>query len=171
MTGLPRTYSAGAVANYMLDRAEDEGVPISQMKLQKLVYIAYGWVLALLDRKLFEEPVLAWKHGPVIRSLYDEFKHFGSDPIGMKSAEFDLDAQQLTEPRLSGEDDDVQVVLEKVWEIYKRYSASDLRNKTHEADTPWSRTYAGSSQDAVIPDNLIREHFAAKIRTYLDNAR
>lgn len=53
---------------------------MSLLKLIKLVYLAYGWSIAL-DYRLFDEPIVAWKHGPVIRSLYHEFKHFGAAPI------------------------------------------------------------------------------------------
>ena len=41
-------YEASHIANYMLDRAEQAEKSVTPMKLLKLVYIAYGWSLAVL---------------------------------------------------------------------------------------------------------------------------
>ena len=52
------------VANYFLSKKS-----MSPKKLQKIVYYAYGWTLALLnedikalDNRLFNEPIEAWIH-------------------------------------------------------------------------------------------------------------
>lgn len=71
----------GAVANYLLDLADASGDPVSPMKLQKLLYYAHGWHLAVTDRPLLNEFVEAWRWGPVIPSIYHEFKEFGDAPI------------------------------------------------------------------------------------------
>lgn len=157
----------------MLDRAAADNVPLSPMKLLKLVYIAYGWTLAVLDDHLFDEPVYAWAHGPVIRSVYDEFKHYGSREIDCRSVDFDLDSNgvKLIEPRIPETDIDVTVVLGKVWEIYKRFSAWDLRNKTHEAGTPWAQVYNPNKRNIVIPPESISQHFKTRIRQYLNDAK
>ena len=165
------TYSASQVANFMLDKADKDGIRVSPMKLLKLVYIGYGWSLAVLDRKLFDEPILAWAHGPVIRSIYDEFKHYGKAPIQGRAIEFDLETGDVVEPQVAQSDKDAQVVLGKVWDVYKRFDAWSLRNKTHEPGTPWSTVYREGERDTVIPDNLIKEHFKTKIRQYIDDAR
>lgn len=163
------TYTPGHIANFMLERADREGRALTQLKLLKLVYIAYGWVLATLDKKLFDEPIYAWQHGPVIRSLYDEFKHYGRDPIDCRSVSFDLETFDMTEPRIDDNDTRTLTVLDKVWDVYKGHSAWALRNKTHEPDTPWSRTYQEGVRDTEISDDLIKPHFEAKIRQILDN--
>ena len=41
------TYSAKAIANEFLNFAKQDNIEISQMKLQKLVYISHGFCLAL----------------------------------------------------------------------------------------------------------------------------
>ena len=51
------------------------------MKIIKLVYIAHGHYLAKNDSPLFTEKVEAWDYGPVIPSLYHEFKIYGAFPI------------------------------------------------------------------------------------------
>lgn len=76
-----RRYTAGEVANYILDLADRDRVAVTPMKLQKLVYITYGWALALFHLQLFQEKIQAWKHGPVIPSLFHEFKVYTNNPI------------------------------------------------------------------------------------------
>jgi len=76
-----RTYDARAVANYFLELAGQEGKPLDPMGIQKLVYFAHGWTLAIYDRPLISQRVEAWDYGPVIRDLYNEFKRFGSSRI------------------------------------------------------------------------------------------
>ena len=164
-------YTPQHVANYFLDRAEAEGRPMSQLKLMKLVYIAYGWYLALTGKKLFCEDIQAWQHGPVIRSLYDELKHFGRSFIVGRTSEFDYETFERTEPEVPATDTDTRVVLDKVWAAYKRFSGWQLREKTHESGTPWSLVYNPDVRDQIIPDETIRPHFLAIIRKILDAAR
>lgn len=165
------TYTPSHLANFMLDRAEREDRGVSPMKLLKLVYIGYGWVLAVLDKKLFDEPIYAWEHGPVVRSLYDEFKHFGPSPITELSMDLDLDSFEFVTPRIPKDDEETTFMLQRVWDVYKHFTAGALRNKTHEEGTPWRRVYRQGMQNTVIPDNLIKEHFTMKIRKYLENVQ
>ena len=132
-------YSAQRVANFFLDKAELEKLPMTQMKLLKLAYFAYGWIAAILDKPLFPDEIEAWQHGPVIPSLYHEFKEFGQSPITRRAINFDLDTESVETPRIDRNDEDTLFVLERVWDIYKRFSAGALRAKTHEDDTPWKK--------------------------------
>ncbi|WP_413154860.1 hypothetical protein [Bartonella sp. cb54] len=43
----PALYTVQQVANFFLDKGREENIPITQMKLIKIVYFAYGWVLAI----------------------------------------------------------------------------------------------------------------------------
>lgn len=163
-------YTPSHIANFMLERAEREDRRLSPMKLLKLVYIGYGWNLAI-GEKLFDEAIRAWPHGPVVRSLYHEFKHYGKTGIRELSVNFDLDSGDISVPRVPKGDEKANVILGKVWGVYRHFSGWDLRDKTHEPDTPWSQIYNKHGQDAAIPDDLIAEHFTRKIGEYLRNAR
>ena len=160
-------YDPSAIANFFLDSADEDGVHITQMKLQKLVYIGYGWVSALLDRKLFEEPFQAWQHGPVVESLYHEFKHFRAEPISSRSGNFDLDSGEFTESRIRPDDESILVVLGRVWDVYSHFSAAALRDKTHEAGTPWSNAWKNGVRNQTLKDADISPHFLTKIKGYL----
>lgn len=56
-------YKAKAAANYCLDLAEEEGKRLDPMQIQKLVYFAHGWYLALTGEPLVEEHPEAWAYG------------------------------------------------------------------------------------------------------------
>jgi uncharacterized phage-associated protein len=47
------------------------------MKLQKLVYYAYGWWLLYHSEPIMTEPPEVWRHGPVFSSMYHALKHHG----------------------------------------------------------------------------------------------
>ena len=81
MKGGVGMYSAKAIANYFLDKADEESISLTPMKIIKLVYIAHGWYLALTDKPLIKDYVEAWTYGPVIPDLYHEFKKYGNRPI------------------------------------------------------------------------------------------
>ena len=155
------TYPTEAVANYFLERARASGEDISPMKLQKLVYYAHGWHLGILGEPLIDEQVEAWQFGPVIRSLYHEFKDFGNQPIDRLATQGA--GSGFSEPRIPNDPGSTRDILEKVYESYVRFSASRLSMMTHAPGTPWSRTveqYGGNlPRGTDIPHSLIQDHF------------
>lgn len=160
--------SPQAIANYFLDRADAEGVQITPLKLVKMVYIAYGWFLALTNERPFNEPIEAWQHGPVVPSIYHEFKKFGRQPISQRATDFDLDTLEGFVPRIDDSDKVANLILDKVWAAYRNFSAWALRNKTHEVGTPWSKVYRPDKHGVPLRDNDIREHYRERIKRYLE---
>src|SRR3990167_3308538 len=65
----------------LLDDRADSSDGISNLKLQKLVYYAQGFFLAMHETPLFENDIEAWTHGPVVPELYRQFKEFGRNSI------------------------------------------------------------------------------------------
>ncbi len=155
-------YSPASIANYFLDRASQEGRALTPMQLLKLVYMAHGWYLGYTGQRLINEQVQAWRHGPVIKSLYDKIKHFGGgsvtglvadNPFGSLPAPVGPEAIPL---------------LDGVWRNYSRFSGIELSELTHQRGTPWWTAWydqGGQSQYfAPISDELIRSHYVAKIQ-------
>ena len=139
------------VADYFLSRCDDEsGDLISNLKLQKLVYYAQGFSLALLDEPLFEESIEAWMHGPVVPKLYAKYKNYGKDPL--PSDGFDKD--KFTEDQLD--------LLEEVYNVYGQFSAWKLRNMTHE-EAPWAETYIDGIGPISIPNDRMQNFFKTLI--------
>ena len=149
--------SVNAVANEFLKLAEGSGKKITNLQLAKLCYIAQGFALALLERKAYDEPIEAWKFGPVIPSIYQEFKHFEANPLTKKSLVADPDnPYNFVTPEL--EDENLKKVVELTWNLYKDASGSALVALTHEGNTPWSLTYVPGKNN-VISDDLIKKYY------------
>ncbi|MBF8793476.1 SocA family protein [Pseudomonas monteilii] len=134
------------VAEYFL-LLEGEGGEISNLKLQKLVYYAQGFSLALLDEPLFDEPIEAWMHGPVVPSLYRRFRDFGSNPIPPSNT---FNPSVLTKAQRG--------LIEEVFDVYGQYSAWKLRQLTHEED-PWKENYEEGEYSREIPQREMKQYF------------
>jgi uncharacterized phage-associated protein len=163
-------YSAKAIANFFLEKAKQCGQPLTQMKLQKLVYYAYGWYLALADSILIDERAEAWQYGPVFPTLYDEFKNFGARPITCEATDLDFSTLDLTVPKVSPTDGRTIEILSRVWRVYGELTAEQLSAMTHEPASPWTRTWAECQgvKGVDIPVDSIREYFQDKAKANRD---
>ncbi len=141
--------TAKDVADYFLANVDEEaGDNITNLKIQKLIYYAQGFHLALNDGKpLFQERIKAWGHGPVVPELYHEFKVSGSAPLP-KPADFDP----------SKYDEPTRFILDEVWRVYGQFSPWRLREMTHE-EPPWKET----ATNGVIDLELMRSYFGTLI--------
>ena len=161
-------YTPQHVANFFLDKAEEECIKLTQLKLMKLIYLAYGWYIVFTHKKLFEEPIQAWKHGPVIESIYHEFKHFRKNVIDINSIIFDLDTGNTIIPRI--DDHETIRILEKVWIGYKDFTAISLVNREHRNGTAWYKQYK-ENENETISDQIIEEDFYQRIVRYINAQR
>jgi len=140
--------SAINVARYFLTQVDEEsGDSLSNLKLQKLLYYAQGFHLAAYGGPLFPENIEAWVHGPVVPSVYRSLKAFGSDPIKIEEPPplDDFSARSIE-------------LLDEVYSVYGQFSASSLRNMTHQ-EPPWKNT----PQGCIIPHDLMRDFFKTRI--------
>jgi uncharacterized phage-associated protein len=137
--------SALEVAKFFLAMAEEGEELLSPMKLQKLLYYAQGFHYAILGERIFPERILAWEHGPVVREVWEEYRHHGGGGIPPPD-----DA-----PEFEGES---RSVLCDVWRVYGQFSAWRLREMTHDTP-PWANT----ARNEEIPLNAMREYFATQL--------
>ena len=137
------------VAQYFLAKVdEDAGDLMSNLKLQKLMYYAQGCALALLDRPLFPEPLVAWVHGPVVPALYHEYKGYGAGPVPSPAT---LDFSKY--------DQETRDLLDEVYAVYGQFSAWKLRNMTHQ-EPPWYETPEGGE----ISHDALRSYFTTQVQ-------
>jgi uncharacterized phage-associated protein len=159
-------YSAKAVANEFLELAKKDGKQLTPMQLQKLVYFAHGWYLAITGERLLDERIEAWQWGPVIPSLYSEFKHFGSGPITEMAMKIVLGSgsgisyrpYRLKSDNPSADFAAMQVI-ERIWKLYGQYSASQLSGMTHAPGSPWAVTPEKDVRGTDISDSVIKTYF------------
>jgi len=137
------------VAKYFIHLADETDDGISNLKLQKLIYYAQGFHLALNDgNPLFSEDIEAWAHGPVVPEIYHEYKTYGREAINI--------VEKGKGDRLTGAEIDH---LEEVFEVFGQFSAWKLRNMTHE-ETPWIENESDAS---VIPKLELKKYFETRV--------
>lgn len=160
-------YHPIAIANYFLKKSFDTGEEITLMKIIKLVYISHGWYRGITGKDLIKESAQAWKYGPVIESVYHEFKSYGGRPITKLGSVLlpHEDRFQIITPTVDKED--IQEFLDKVWEIYHSFTAIELSSLTHQEGSPWDITYnklgGRNSRSTIISNDLIEQHYRDKI--------
>ena len=150
-----REYGAGAVANYFLREGVKDGVPVTHLKLQKLISIGYGFYYAAFEEPLFQERIAAWPLGPVVPELYHEFKRFGYNPITSLAKMFNHTDGKFYWPIVT--DLRARAVLAFVWRQYGTNTASELVKLTHATGTPWRKAWDQGRRE--IADNDVKEHY------------
>ncbi|MBS0447792.1 MAG: DUF4065 domain-containing protein, partial [Proteobacteria bacterium] len=83
--------SAAIVARYIVRFFQEAGDPVTNLKLQKLLYYVQGWHLALRGTCAFQDRLEAWVHGPVQPGVYGTYKHNRWTPICDEVADAELD--------------------------------------------------------------------------------
>ena len=74
-------YSALVVARYIIKRCNELNRPISNLKLQKLLYFVQAEFLVGEGSACFPEEIEAWDFGPVVPEVYHRYKAYGSASI------------------------------------------------------------------------------------------
>jgi len=134
------------VANYFLYLSKtDEDDLLDNLKMQKLLYYAQGFSLALNGTPMFEEPIIKWKHGPVVRDVYFVFKSCGSDAIEPCEKE-EINVDLFDSPD--------RAVLGDVYRILANLESWELRHRTH-LEPPWK--YA--KMDKAISHRSMQDYF------------
>lgn len=125
---------------------------MSTMKLQKLLYFAQGWSLALLDEPLFEEEFQAWQRGPVCSELFTSHKgQFSVERLPSGSPEL-LDARR-------------RIVVDAVLRNYSGMTGMQLSELSRLPEGPWAQTRRehevpeGARSQAVIDRERMTRYF------------
>jgi uncharacterized phage-associated protein len=152
--------SATDIAKYFLYRSIDDGELISPLKMQKLVYYAYAWVPVSDGKRLFNEAIEAWTNGPVVLSLYQNLKDYGSAPIGQDFlASSDLEKLAMPVNRFGK---DIADTLDWVYQEYMTKTAFELVLSTH-SEKPLLEARKGlaatDKSNKPISDDVIREEY------------
>jgi len=146
-----KLYNAEDVAQYFIylasnkiigDHQEREG--ITNLKLQKILYLAQAYYLVKFNKPLFKDDIKAWIYGPVIPSVYNKYKKYKNSPIINEK-----------DKALIGEED--KAYLREVWDTFGGYSASRLVDITH-SHAPWEKAY--NSPNKNISNQSIKAYYS-----------
>lgn len=111
------------VADYLLAVSRERGEVLTNLKLQKLLYYAQAWYLALYDKPLFNEDFEAWVHGPVLPSQYQRFKTYTWQPI----------THTIEKPELPAK---IAAHLDQILSVFGTETAIALEAMAH-SESPW----------------------------------
>lgn len=122
------------VANTFISRYGQEG-SLDHLKLQKLIYYAYGWWLASCpqDMPLVSVKPQMWKLGPIFNPVYGAFagsKH-STDLTVKKVGPF------LGPDFVETDDSKESRQIDWIWQRYGGYTSVELSDMAHEPGTPW----------------------------------
>ena len=146
--------NAQEVARYIVCFFQDAGDPVTNLKLQKLLYYVHGWSLALRGSPAFDDRMEAWVHGPVQPGVYGTYKKYRWSCITEEVA------RPTLEPNLEG-------LVREVLEAYGTDSAYELERRTH-VEPPWLEARGGIPHDqdcsTTIKTSTMQEYFKTLIR-------
>ena len=144
------THDARSIAKFLIELGIDSSTPRDPLQIIKLTYLCHGWMLGLYDRALSAQPVEAWRYGPVIPDVYHGLKHFGGRPIRSSLISF----------QDSNFNDIEEDLIGQVTTAYGIFTGIQLSQLTHAIGTPWHKVWNEHGRNTIIPDPLIRDHFA-----------
>lgn len=137
------TYTALDIARYTISYCMQSGKPISNLKLQKMLY--YMWIEYYKSTKheLFLDRIFAWPLGPVVPETYYEFCSYAGNPI---TKEYKVEI-----------DDKTKSVIDSIIDNYIPLTASTLVSRSHQKGMPWDIIYKeGYGNRNEIPFELIK---------------
>lgn len=118
--------TASNLAKYIIYKANNMDVPITHLKLQKILYYIAGVSAGALNERIFLDRIEAWEYGPVVRSVYIEFCSWGALSLICK------------EGILPDFNDEQKKLVDFVIDQKIRMSGRELVNATR-SEAPWKK--------------------------------
>lgn len=73
------------LANHIIAVANKNQRTINNIQLQKILYFTLRYSIPLIGlenaKEIYDEPFLVWQYGPILKSEYDRFYTYGTNPI------------------------------------------------------------------------------------------
>lgn len=149
---------AKALANLFLDWASDDGMQVSPMKLQKLLFFAHADFLVRFRKPLIKQEFEAWDYGPVIPSVFQEFKTSAKAPITSRARAFNP-VTAMREVACCSPPAAELSAIRAVYDFYRPASATDLSRMSHELEGVWRHARGmfvnGLNMDRRISNDMI----------------
>ncbi|WP_309627296.1 type II toxin-antitoxin system antitoxin SocA domain-containing protein [Brevundimonas sp.] len=159
MEGVGPPYSAKAFANMILTWADDLGVPVTPLKLQKMLFFVHADYLCRFGQPLINEEFEAWNYGPVVPSVYSQFKEFSRQPITKRAVTFNP-ITRSSSVQVAELDPALKDQVRAIFDMYIDVDAGLLSGISHRPGGPWSRAFeqfeAHRNINRVISNELIR---------------
>lgn len=133
-------YKALDVAGYVVSYCNSTGKKISHLQLQKILYFLEANYL-VNGKQLFEDDISKWRLGPVVESVYHEYKTFGSQNIGYVPKRLGIDSDgkiSIISYNPDAIDPKDKEIINEIVDKYIKYDPFQLVKATHR-HAPWKR--------------------------------
>lgn len=130
------------LAKYIL---KTSSVERSNLELQKTLYFVNLAYIKQTGEFLIDEDFEAWRFGPVVRSVYLEYRHYGANSIYRPEEDI----------KLGFENDTIKVINDKI-EYCAKKSYWDLVNESHKETGAWYLSYEEDKKN-IINKELIKQ--------------
>lgn len=161
------SYDARYIANLVLMQFDAKEHQISNKKINKLVYMCHGHLLADLGVSVVRNHPEAWTHGPVYPVLYQAFRANKFQPIEGLAVYFDYACGHdvIADPgRIESE---VRHLMLNVVQRYIGFSADQLERLTHDPMGPWAQAYESGNSDRLflrrIREDSMTRYFSSTV--------
>jgi len=137
------TTSAHTIAKFIVQESK---TPVSNLKLQKLLYYIQGWNLGIHGRPVFTEQIQAWIHGPVVPEIFQAYRQYKWTPI-------------IAEPEPVKVDKPISDHVIAILGAFGNLTAAQLEAISHQ-EAPWIEARKGL--DPKSPSRAIITHDSMK---------
>lgn len=151
------------LANALLMKAREAGIPLGATTLQQLSYLANGWNLAVSARPLVLDPPEAWTTGTIFRRLHQALARYAERPVAdlvQYGDDLPFEVPPSRTPAVGYFSQQEYTVINKTWATYGSYDAEQLAMLTQGIGTPY-QSVMQPGRSVIIPAELIREFFVA----------
>lgn len=114
------------IANSFLQKSFEEDIPLTVLKLNKLIYLFFRNYLKETGNILFSEPFEAWNTGPVLPNVQSKFQSFRKEPV----KKFAYDATGKISALKLEAGTEVHRIFNKVWYAYNSFTSAELVKET-----------------------------------------
>ena len=137
----------------------DMGDAMTNLRLQKMLYYAQGWMLMRHGTPLFADSIEAWQYGPVVPNCYEWYKGCGSNYLKAEMPSRDAFTEEVYE------------LLLDTWTELSKYSTAQLVRMTHEAGSPWDMIWNHSKQREITKEQIEKYFTKSKLTGTDDRLR
>lgn len=155
-------YDVLKVSQYVVNYSIQQGMAVTNLKLQKILYYIQAAFLIEYNEPCFNERIEHWRHGPVVPTVYSKFKSFLDKEIDILQDEINelcIDKNgELAVKVIRYNEDDFYIedisLMNDIIECYRNITPWEMVTRTH-SERPWQNT----GPNEIITHELIKDYF------------
>lgn len=141
------TYEVLNIAKYIVQRSNEDGYPVSNLQLQKILFYSQREFLRKSGKPLFMEEFEAWQFGPVVPSIYRRYCGSAALPLTL----YDKDDYGFI-------DEESKSIISRILKEKETLNPWDMVKDLHQPGRAWAIIYRdGEGAYDIIPKSLIRD--------------